>query len=275
MHNLLKSRHLSRSIPAREISAEADISTDTQLNAKQAQLTTGAHIGTDITQATKARLGVSASTTPEQADLLIYDTNQQAQVKFQAQQFQFGLPTQQDAKLQTYGLMHSETLKVNDQAEVNTAQVHDCLAVGQVSQESLVNEQAKQNKARFAVDTTATRPEAISIRYHDGTRISHLLTSYGDKVGLQKSTPETAIHLGGETWVDGPFKSRYQVNEATFTNFAIDQNRLSIGEAAAPMVLKAYANSEWMGDFKICTLQDQTGESHTPFCDKGRSAHYR
>ena len=168
--------------------------------------------------------------------------------------------------LKIHGDTVSQSLTVSGLSNLVDANVADHLLVGDLISENNPN-------VRFSVTSDISVPEAISIRYKDGTVVTDLLHSKTDKLGVHINDPQVAFHVGAESQFDEAvnFANGISVfegfnvfgSDAEVNTFSVTNTQVTSGAALAPLPFDIFGDTRITGSFSVNSVLSANEKSLT------------
>ncbi|CAH9055603.1 hypothetical protein PSECIP111854_01611 [Pseudoalteromonas sp. CIP111854] len=174
-----------------DITASADISTDTALHGQSAHISQGVNIGEQST-IPSGKLVIKTATEEESA-LLIKDYEENPLLRVKKQSVQVG-SEMAPVPVNVKGTVTAPNVEITQQANIGSAQVYSQLNIASN------NEQPNwESNAKLAVLSNPSNASGVEISHFNGQAVTPIITSKMDKLGLFEANPIKPLHVGADT----------------------------------------------------------------------------
>ena len=231
------------------------------LSAKNVKVKDKLSVGLPDDASVDAVLQVKATATDQSVFLVTCHENKDL-VRVKTGKFDVGSDSH-NVDLNVHGNTQAESLTVTGLSHLVDANVAEHLSVGDLASVRVPNVCFSVTSNTLNTSTS----EAISIRHKDGTVVTDLLHSKGDKLGFHISDPQVAFHVGAESQFDEAvnFANGITVSkgitvfegidvfgsEAGANTFSVTNTQVTLGTASASLPFDVFGDTSITGNFTV------------------------
>ena len=230
----------------KDITASADISTDTALHAQSAHITQGVSIGEHSTVA-NGKLMIKTSSEDESA-LLVKDYEDNPLLRVKKQIVQFGSDMAQLPVL-VKGKITAPDLDITHQANIQHAHINT-----QVNIATAHDQQGWDSNAKLAVLSDQSNSTGVEVSHFNGQVVLPIITSKMDKLGLFESNPIKPLHVGAEALFASSVDFASDINvlhNSSEAIFSVSGINVAVGHTDFAAQFDVHGNAHVLGKLQV------------------------